>query len=252
MITEGVATIVTGGASGLGRATAKYLAEHGCKVAIFDANVEAGLTVAAAIGGVFHEVDVCCELSIDGAMSAADAVHGVARILVNCAGIAPVAKIVDSAGEPHSAELLRKIIGINLIGTALVQACFAARLSKASPVGEERGIVINTASIAAYEGQLGQSAYAASKAGVVGLTLPSARDLAPHRIRVMAIAPGMFRTPMIDMLSEEGKDQLGQQVPFPNRLGSPKELAQLVLSIITNPMLNGEVIRLDAAHRLGA
>jgi NAD(P)-dependent dehydrogenase (short-subunit alcohol dehydrogenase family) len=252
LITEGVATIVTGGASGLGRATAEYLAEHGCMVAIFDANVEAGLTVAAAIGGVFHEVDVCCELSIEGAMSAAEAVHGVARILVNCAGIAPVAKIVDSAVEPHSAELLRKIIGINLIGAALVQACFAARLVKVSPVGEERGVVINTASIAAYEGQVGQSAYAASKAGVVGLTLPSARDLAPHRIRVMAIAPGMFRTPMIDMLSEEGKDQLGQQVPFPNRLGTPKEFAQLVLSIINNPMLNGEVIRLDAAHRLGA
>jgi NAD(P)-dependent dehydrogenase (short-subunit alcohol dehydrogenase family) len=250
--TQGVAAIVTGGASGLGRATAEFLAEHGCKVAILDTNVESGEQVAAAIGGVFQQVDVTCELSIEDAVSAAEAVHGVARILVSCAGIAPVAKIVDNTGEPHSAELLRKIIGINLIGAALVQACFAARLAKVSPVGEERGVVINTASIAAYEGQVGQSAYAASKAGVVGLTLPSARDLAPHRIRVMAIAPGMFRTPMIDMLSEEGKDQLGQQVPFPNRLGTPKEFAQLVLSIINNPMLNGEVIRLDAAHRLGA
>ncbi len=250
MDVNGVSAIVTGGASGLGRATAEHLAEQGCKVAILDANVEAGLQVAAAIRGVFHEVDVCCEASIDSAITAAESVHGVARILVNCAGIAPVAKIVDDKGESHSAELLRKIIGINLIGTALVQACFAARLSKASLIGEERGVIINTASIAAYDGQVGQSAYAASKAGVVGLTLPAARDLAPQQIRVMAIAPGMFRTPMIGMLSEQGQDQLGQQVPFPNRLGMPKEFAQLVLSIISNPMLNGEVIRLDAAHRL--
>lgn len=242
--------IVTGGASGLGRATAEYLAKQGCKVAILDTNVEVGLKVAAAINGVFQQVDVTCEDSVEFAMTAAESAHGVARILVNCAGISPVAKVVDDSGVSHSAELLRKIVGINLIGTALVQACFAARLSKASAVGEERGIVINTASIAAYEGLAGQSAYAASKAGVVGLTLPSARDLAPYRIRVMAIAPGMFRTPIIDILSDKEKEQLGQQAPFPNRLGNPNEFAQLVLSIIANPMLNGEVIRLDAAHRL--
>jgi NAD(P)-dependent dehydrogenase (short-subunit alcohol dehydrogenase family) len=246
---KGKAAIVTGGASGLGSATADLLAAQGAKVVIFDSNEDAGRRRAEEIGGIYCRVDVTRDESIAEAFDAAGRA-GVARVLVNCAGIAPIARTVGEDGGPHSSELFRKVVEINLIGTYLVMAQFAARLVAAEQIGEERGIIINTASIAAYDGQKGQSAYAASKAGVVGLTLPAARDLASFHIRVMTIAPGMFRTPIINMLSEEGKDRLGRQAPFPNRLGKPEEFAQLVLSIIANPMLNGEVIRLDAAHRL--
>jgi NAD(P)-dependent dehydrogenase (short-subunit alcohol dehydrogenase family) len=245
------ATIVTGGASGLGAATARLLAEQGARVAIFDSNEEAGRRLATQIGGTMHKVNVTQEDSVSEALSAAEAAHGIARILVNCAGIAPIAETVSDDGIPHSAQLLRRVIEVNLVGTLIVLARFAARLVTEKPDGAERGVIVNTASIAAYDGEARMTAYAASKAGVVGLTLPAARDLAPHAIRVMTIAPGMFRTPMVDMLSDEAKNAMGGRVPFPNRLGSPDEFAKLVASIIGNPMLNGEVIRLDGAYRLG-
>jgi len=195
-------------------------------------------------------VDATDEHSVVRAFQAVETAGDVGRILVNCAGIAPVMQTIGSDGQPHSAELFRKVISVNLLGTAIVLATFAARLAVADTIGEERGVIINTASIAAFEGGSGQLAYSASKAGVAAMALPAARDLAKHRIRVMTIAPGMFRTPMIDMLNEQQKDALGSRVPFPNRLGLPDEYASLVMSVVANPMLNGETIRLDGAYRL--
>ncbi len=247
---NGQAAVVTGGASGLGAATSRALAAAGAKVAIFDYSAETGAAVAAEIGGIFCQVDVTQDDQFAAAFAAAEAAHGVARVLVNCAGVTAIAKTVDDAGVSLPVENIRKNIEVNLYGTLYALARFAASLTKTALIGEERGVIINTASIAAFEGASGQIGYAASKGGVVGLTLPAARDLAPHAIRVTTIAPGMFRTAMVGMLTEEGKDRLGAQVPFPNRLGKAEEFAQLVLSIIANPMLNGEVIRLDAAHRL--
>lgn len=247
---EGVGAIVTGGASGLGGATAKMLAANGAKVAIFDLNEEAGKATAEAIGGIFVKVNVADEDSVNAALDIAQAAHGVARVLVNCAGIAPPVKTVGKENVPHSLETYRKVIEVNLIGTFNMLSKFAARLAAAEPVGEERGVIVNTASVAAYEGQIGQAAYGSSKAGVVGLTLPVARDLAQHKIRVMTIAPGIFLTPMLMGLPQAAQDSLGQQVPHPSRLGKPEEYAQLVESIIANPMLNGETIRLDGAIRM--
>ena len=244
------AAVVTGGASGLGAATARALAAAGCKVAILDCNPKEGAALAAEIGGVFCQVDVSKDDQIAAALAAAEAKHGVSRVLVNCAGVTGIGKTINEGFDPLHVETIRRNIEINLYGTLYALARFAARLAHEPPNGDERGVIINTASIAAYEGQTGQIAYAASKGGVLALTLPAARDLAPHAIRVMTIAPGMFRTAMVGMLTEEGKDRLGAQVPFPNRLGNADEFAQLVLSIIANPMLNGEVIRLDGAHRL--
>jgi NAD(P)-dependent dehydrogenase (short-subunit alcohol dehydrogenase family) len=172
-------------------------------------------------------------------------------VLVNCAGIAPAAKTIGKEGQPHDIGTFRKAIEVNLIGTFIMLSRFAARLATLAPVGEERGVIINTASVAAYEGQVGQTAYGASKAGVVGLTLPAARDLAPHGIRVVTIAPGIFWTPMLASLPQAAQDSLGKQVPFPSRLGRPEEYAELVSAIIANPMLNGETIRLDGAIRMG-
>ncbi len=179
--------------------------------------------------------------------------YGAARIAVNCAGIAPAARSVDRDGKPHDPDLFARVIGINLIGTFLVATRVAAAMAPLERMSEdgERGVIINTASIAAFEGQIGQIAYAASKAGVAGMILPMARDLAVHGIRVVAIAPGMFRTPMVDGLPQETQDSLAAQVPFPSRLGNPKEFASLALEIIANPMLNGSVIRLDGAIRMG-
>lgn len=246
------AVIVTGGASGLGAATTRMLAAAGAKVAIFDFNEEAGRTLADEVGGIFQRVDITQDDQIGRAIEAAEAVHGIARILVNCAGVTPVGKTIGEDFTPLPVENVRRNVEVNLLGTLYTLSRFAARAAQAELLGEERGVIINTASIAAFDGQSGQVAYSAAKAGVVGLTLPAARDLAPHAIRVMTIAPGMFRTAMVGMLSEEGKDRLGEQVPFPNRLGHAEEFAQLVLSIIANPMLNGSVIRLDGAHRLRA
>ncbi|CAN7328018.1 SDR family NAD(P)-dependent oxidoreductase [Phenylobacterium sp. LjRoot219] len=247
---KGIGAIVTGGASGLGGATAKMLADAGAKVAIFDLNEEVGKAHAAAIGATFVKVDVTSDASIAEGLATAEAANGVARVLVNCAGIAPAVKTVGRENVPHSAEIFAKTIQVNLIGTFQMIARFAARLAAAEPVGEERGVIINTASVAAYDGQIGQAAYAASKGGVVGMTLPVARDLAQHQIRVMTIAPGIFLTPMLLGLPQAAQDSLGKMVPHPSRLGKPEEYAQLAGSIIANPMLNGEVIRLDGAIRM--
>jgi NAD(P)-dependent dehydrogenase (short-subunit alcohol dehydrogenase family) len=246
----GMAAIVTGGASGLGGATAAMLAERGAKVAILDLNEAAGQAHAKAIGGLFVRADVTSETGVAQALDVAGEAHGVARILVNCAGIAPAIKTVSKEGKPHPLDSFRKAVEINLIGSFNLISQFAARLAAAEAVGEERGVIVNTASVAAYDGQMGQAAYSASKGGVVGMTLPVARDLAQHRIRVMTIAPGIFLTPMLMGLPQPAQDSLGTQVPHPSRLGRPEEYAMLVEHILTNPMLNGEVIRLDGAIRM--
>jgi NAD(P)-dependent dehydrogenase (short-subunit alcohol dehydrogenase family) len=245
-----VAAIVTGGASGLGKATATMLAAQGAKVAIFDLNEDAGRATAQSLGGVYVAVNVTEEASVTAGLDAAEAAHGVARILVNCAGIAPAAKTVGKENAAHSLDIFARTVTINLIGSFNVIAKFSARLAAVDAADGERGVIVNTASVAAYDGQMGQAAYSASKGGVVGMTLPIARDLAQHQIRVMTIAPGIFLTPMVEAFPQHVQDALGAQVPHPNRLGKPAEYAQLVESIIRNPMLNGEVIRLDGAIRM--
>lgn len=247
---KGVAAIVTGGASGLGGATAKMLADNGAKVAIFDLNEEIGQQKAKEIGGLFAKANVADDASVAAGLDAAEAAHGPARILVNCAGIAPAVKTVGKENVPHALDIYRKTIEVNLIGTFNMISKFAARCAAAEEIEGERGIAVNTASVAAYDGQIGQAAYASSKGGVVGMTLPVARDLAALKIRVMTIAPGIFLTPMLMGLPQAAQDSLGTQVPHPSRLGRPEEYAQLVESIIRNPMLNGEVIRLDGAIRM--
>lgn len=242
--------VVTGGASGLGGATAAMLAGLGAKVTIFDLNEEVGEAHAAAIGGLFARVDVADEASVAAGLDAAEAAHGVTRLLVNCAGVAPAIKTVGKENAPHPLAAFRRAVEINLVGSFNVIAQFAARLAAAEPVGEERGVIVNTASVAAFDGQIGQAAYAASKAGVAGMTLPVARDLAQHRIRVVTIAPGIFLTPMLMGLPQAAQDSLGTQVPHPSRLGKPEEYAQMVRAIVENPMLNGETIRLDGAIRM--
>ncbi len=247
---NGAGAIVTGGASGLGGATAEMLAKAGARVTIFDLNEEAGEAHAAKIGGKFVKVNVADDASVTEGVAAAEAAHGVARVLVNCAGIAIAVKTVGREAVPHPLDQFRKVVEINLIGTFNVISKFAGRLSLAEPIGEERGVIINTASVAAFEGQIGQAAYSASKGGVAGVTLPIARDLAQFGIRVCTIAPGIFWTPMLGGLPQAAQDSLGKQVPFPSRLGKPEEYALLAQSIIANPMLNGETIRLDGAIRM--
>jgi NAD(P)-dependent dehydrogenase (short-subunit alcohol dehydrogenase family) len=247
---QGIAAIVTGGASGLGAATARRLAAQGAKVAIFDMNATLGEETAAAINGKFFAVNVSDEDSVAAGISGAESAHGTARILVNCAGIGTARKTVDREGKPHPLAGFRKVIDVNLIGSFNVLAQFAAKLAAADLIDEGRGIAINTASVAAFDGQIGQAAYAASKGGIVGMTLPIARDLAQFGIRVVTIAPGLFLTPLLQSLPAEAQKSLGAQVPFPSRLGHPNEYAQLAESIIRNPMLNGETIRLDGAIRM--
>ena len=249
METQGVAAIVTGGASGLGEATARMLADRGARVALFDLNEGLGTALAGEIGGRFVKVDVTDEAAVAAAIAVAEEAHGIARILVNCAGIGPPGKAV-SRGAALPLATFRKIVEINLVGTFNVTAQVAARMLAAEPAGEERGLVVNTSSVAAFDGQIGQPAYAASKGGIASLTLPLAREFADKAIRVMTIAPGLFLTPLLMSLPEEARDSLGRQTPFPNRLGMPEEYARLVGSIIDNPMLNGEVIRLDGAIRM--
>ena len=250
MNVEGIAAIVTGGASGLGAATVSMLAKAGAKVTIIDLNADLGKAKAREAGGHFIAANVTDDESAANAIAEAESLHGQARILVNCAGIGPPQKTVGRGGVPHSLADFRKVIEVNLIGTFNIIAKFAARASEGPPVGEERGVIINTASVAAFEGQIGQAAYSASKGGIVGMTLPIARDLAMFGIRVMTIAPGLFMTPLLAGLPKAAQDSLGQQVPFPSRLGDPTEYALLVASIIANPMLNGETIRLDGAIRM--
>ncbi len=244
---DGLQAVVTGGASGLGEATARLLAKAGAEVVVFDVSEARGAAVAGEIGGVFRRVDVSDAASVTAGLK------GLApRICVNCAGIAPGEKTVGREGQPHDAALFARAVSINLTGTFNVASQSAALMAAAPPLDEDgaRGVIINTASVAAFEGQIGQVAYAASKGGVAALTLPMARDLARSGIRVMAIAPGLFLTPMLQGLPSEVQESLGAQAPFPARLGQPGDFAGLVRHIVENPMLNGEVIRLDAAIRM--
>ncbi|MFE1597775.1 SDR family NAD(P)-dependent oxidoreductase [Methylobacterium sp. ID0610] len=252
MKVQGIAAIVTGGGSGLGAATGRALAAAGAKVALLDLNEEAARAVAQETGGLGLACDVADARSAEAAIARAAAAHGPARILVNCAGIVSGARIVGRSG-PADLDAFAKVIQVNLIGSFNLMRLVAAGALGLDPLeGGERGVVVSTASVAAYEGQIGQAAYASSKAGIVGLTLPAAREFAPAGIRVCAIAPGLFETPMMQGLPREVQDSLGAAVPFPPRLGRPEEYARLVLAIIDNPMLNGEVIRLDGALRMQA
>ncbi|MEL6791912.1 MAG: SDR family NAD(P)-dependent oxidoreductase [Pseudomonadota bacterium] len=252
MDVTGLSAVITGGASGLGEATARMIAGHGGKVALFDMNAEKGEAVAAELGGVFCQVDVTDASSVAAGFEKARAANGQERICVNCAGIGVAQKTVTKEGAPHDAAFFAKIIAVNLIGTFNCASQSAAGMVKADPMGAdgERGVIVNTASVAAFDGQIGQIGYASSKAGVAGMTLPMARDLSRDGVRVMAIAPGLFMTPMLAGLPEDVQKSLGMQVPYPSRLGDPSEYARLVESIIANPMLNGETIRLDGAIRM--
>jgi len=242
--------IVTGAGSGLGAATARALAAAGARVALVDFNEAAATAVAAEIGGLALRCDVSSATEAEAAVAAAAEAHGPARVLVACAGVAPAKKMFGRAGVMPLDDF-RRTIEVNLIGTFNFLRLFAAGASDLAPLDTgERGVAITTASVAAYEGQIGQTAYASSKAGVVGLTLPAARELAPLGIRVMTIAPGIFETAMLKGLPEAAQESLGAAVPFPSRLGRPAEYAALVLHILANPMLNGETIRLDGALRM--
>jgi len=250
MRVQGLAAIVTGGGSGLGEATARALAAAGAKVAILDFNLAAAEAAAAEIGGIAVKCDVSSAESAEAAVAAAAAAHGPARILINCAGIAPGARVVGKTG-PMALDDFRRGIEVNLIGTFNLIRLVAAGAATLAPNEDgERGVIVNTASIAAFDGQIGQASYAASKGGVVGMTLPIARELAQVGIRVCTIAPGIFETAMLRGLPQAVQDSLGASVPFPSRLGRPSEYAKLALAIVDNPMLNGEVIRLDGALRM--
>jgi NAD(P)-dependent dehydrogenase (short-subunit alcohol dehydrogenase family) len=247
---NGHAALVTGGGSGLGRATARRLAALGAKVAILDVNSDAARSVAAEIGGVGIACDVTSPDGTAKALAEARARHGAARILVNCAGIGPARRIVGRDG-PQPLDGFAKVISVNLIGTFNSMRLAAADMLTLAPLEDgERGVIVSTASVAAYEGQIGQAAYAASKGGVVSLTLPAAREFAQFGIRVMAVAPGLFSTPMVEGLPREVQDSLAGAIPFPKMLGRPEQYADLVLHIIENRYLNGEVIRLDGAIRM--
>ena len=256
-ISEGVAAIVTGGASGLGAATARRLSSLGAKVALFDLDDVQGEAVAEEIGGLFCKVDVTDEPSVDEGLAAARHAHGNEVVLVNCAGIVAGKKTVGrdrqtGALRPHDLSLFSKVISINLIGTYQMISKCAAQMAAGDGLDENgsRGVIVNTSSVAATDGQMGQAAYAASKAGVMGLTLPVARDLSGHGIRICTILPGLFETPMFANLPPDVVESLGSKTPFPSRLGKPDEYASLVQHIIENDMLNGEAIRLDGALRL--
>src|SRR5579864_1160786 len=250
MQVNGHIALVTGGGSGLGAATARALAAAGAKVAVLDINVEGGKQVAADIGGIAIACDVSDAASAEAAVKAAAAAFGVARILVNCAGIGTAGRIVGRDG-PMPLAAFKRVVDVNLIGSFNLMRLAAAAMQNLPALDDnERGVIISTASIAAFEGQVGQAAYAASKGGIVALTLPAAREFARFGIRVNTIAPGLFLTPLMDTLPADIQQSLGASVPFPARLGKPEEYARLVLDIIANPMLNGETIRLDGALRM--
>jgi len=250
MDAKGHAAIVTGGASGLGEATARALAAKGAKVAIFDMNAEAGEAVAKDIGGIFCECNVSHAASGEAAVAKAAAAHGAARIVVNCAGVGTPARIVGRNGVLPLEDFAR-VVNINLIGTFNIMRLTAAGMMELDALpSTERGVIINTASVAAFDGQIGQAAYASSKGAVAALTLPAAREFSSKGIRVMTIAPGLFLTPMMKGLPQEAQDSLAVSVPFPKRLGDPDEYAKLALHIVDNEMMNGETIRLDGAIRM--
>lgn len=247
---SGQVAIVTGGGSGLGEATARALAAKGAKVAIVDVGMARAEAVAKDLGGIAVQCDVSSADAAEAAFATVAEKLGDARILINCAGIGIAMKTTGKDGA-HPLDVYRKVIEVNLIGTFNMIRLFAVRTEKLNPLeGGERGVIVSTASVAAYDGQIGQAAYSSSKGGVVGMTLPVARDLARSGIRVMTIAPGIFRTPMLAGLPEDAQKSLGQQVPFPPRLGDPSEYGALACHIVENQMLNGEVIRLDGAIRM--
>ena len=247
---RGHAAVVTGGGSGLGAATARALAAAGAKVAVFDLNKTAAEAVAKEIGGIAEACDVSDAASTEAAVASAAKAHGAARIAVACAGIAPAARIVGKEGPLALADF-KRVIEVNLIGTFNIMRLVAAGASQLPALEDgERGVIVTTASVAAFEGQIGQAAYAASKGGIAALTLPAAREFARAGIRVCTIAPGLFGTPLLLNMPKPVQDALAATVPFPTRFGLPEEYAKLVLSIIDNPMLNGETIRLDGALRM--
>jgi NAD(P)-dependent dehydrogenase (short-subunit alcohol dehydrogenase family) len=245
------AAIVTGGASGLGAATARRLAAQGAKVAVCDLNAKLAESVAAEIGGVAVICDVSDAASAEAAVVAASKAHGPARVLINCAGIGVAKRVIGRDGPMPLADF-EKVIKINLIGSFNMLRLATTEMSKLEPLAPngERGVVISTASVAAYDGQIGQSAYSASKGGIVGMTLPIARELAQFGIRVLTIAPGLFLTPLLANLPQEAQDSLAAAIPFPRRLGHADEFASLAMHMIDNPYLNGEVVRLDASLRM--
>src|SRR5450432_2533827 len=247
---KGQAAIVTGGASGLGGATASALAAAGAKVAIFDLQDELGEKKAREIGGIYVKTNVSDAANTEASVKTVVEKLGAPRVAVNCAGIGRAARTISKSG-PHDLTMFSQVIQVNLIGTFNVIRLVSWAMSQAAPMDDgERGVIINTASVAAFDGQIGQAAYSASKGGVVGMTLPIARDLSRDGIRVMTVAPGIFDTPLLAGLPEPARQSLGQQVPFPSRLGRPEEFAALVQHIVENEMLNGEVIRLDGALRM--
>jgi len=248
---QGQAALVTGGASGLGEATARELARLGAKVAVLDVNLAQAEKVASEIGGVACQCDITSSDSLQAAIAKAAAAHGPARILMNIAGIGSAKRVVQKDGSAAPLEDFARVVGVNLVGTYNASRLFAAECVKLPPREDgERGVMLFTASVAAYDGQVGQQAYSASKGGLVGMTLPMARDLAQHGIRVCTIAPGLFATPLMKQLPEPVQQSLAASIPFPPRLGKPEEFAQLACHIVTNTHLNGEVIRLDGALRM--
>ena len=248
---QGQAALVTGGASGLGEATARALAAQGAKVAVLDRHAELAEKVASEIGGVACPCDITDPASVQAAIDKAAAAHGPARILMNVAGIGSAKRVVQRDGSAAPLEDFVRVININLIGTYNVSRLFAAACSKLDVLDNgERGVMMFTASVAAFDGQVGQQAYSASKAGLAGMTLPMARDLAQHAIRVCTVAPGLFATPLMKELPEAVQQSLAASIPFPPRLGKPEEFAELACHIVTNGHLNGEVIRLDGALRM--
>ena len=248
---QGQAALVTGGGSGLGAAVARELARLGAKVAVLDVNEAGAQAVAAEIGGVAMRCDITDSASVTAALDAAEAAHGPARILMNIAGIGGARRIVGRDGSPAPLEDFERVVRVNLIGTYNMIRLAAARMVGLEPLADgERGVMLNTASVAAYDGQVGQEAYAASKGGVVSLTLPLARDLAQWGVRVVTLAPGLFATPLMKELPEAVQQSLAASIPFPKRLGHPEEFAALAAHVVINGHLNGEVIRLDGALRL--
>ncbi|MGX1703179.1 SDR family NAD(P)-dependent oxidoreductase [Microbacterium sp. NPDC055357] len=246
----GASALVTGGASGLGLATARRLAAEGAAVTIVDLPGSAGADIAAELEGSFAAADVTSPEQVAAAVETASAA-GPLRVVVNCAGIAPPAKVLDREGNPTGLDAFEKIVRVNLVGTYNVIAQASAAIARTEPTDEgDRGVIVNTASVAAFDGQIGQPGYAASKGGVHAMTLPIARELARHGIRVVTIAPGIMETPMLLGLPQAAQDSLGQQVPYPSRLGRPDEYARLVMAIVDNEYLNGETIRLDGAIRM--
>ena len=248
---QGHAALVTGGGSGLGEATARELARLGAKVAVLDVNLDNAQRVASEINGIACHCDITNTESLQAAMDAATAAHGPARILMNIAGIGSAKRVVSKDGSAAPLEDFAKVVTVNLIGTYNASRLFAAACAKLDPLEDgERGVMVFTASVAAFDGQVGQQAYSASKGGLVGMTLPMARDLAQHGIRVCTIAPGLFSTPLMRTLPEPVQASLAASIPFPPRLGKPEEFASLAAYIVTNTHLNGEVIRLDGALRM--